>query len=394
MSPRMVVRLGIVLIVLVAAAVWSSRSPSTGNGLSATPGGVLLPGLDVNAVASIIIRTPDENVHITRKDDTWVASSLYDYPADFSKIRSELRGLSDLKVGQVVRGGDDLLDEFGLSTNVTEISLQDAGGGEVAALRLGADRMAQSGGQFGGYPDGQYLRVADGPVVLVPKSLTGFSSRSIDWVDTKFVQVPAPDIVTVGVTAPDEAYVLHIGENNAFTVEGMGENETVDASTANRLRGALNYLTFSGVADPVASDAELGMDAATRYEVSTRDGFTYVFLVGAEAENGRHVRVTVQYTEPAPPTREDAAALVEESEGEEEAADSEDRIAAKLAELTEAHTTTVAEAKKKADDLAQFAPWTFVISTYNADAMTFARDKLVKIEEPEPKEDSSGQGDT
>jgi hypothetical protein len=172
MKFRTLVILAVVFAVLIGFSVWTSREPASS--LSVEPVGSItaLEGFDANQVAEMNIEAPSGTNVLVKQNKKWVVASLFNYPAHFERIVECLRSLSDLKSGQVVRGGTEHLDEVGLAQGqVTQIRLKDSSGKILASLALGAMRSSRAGGPYGGFPQGQYFRVGEGRVPLCYRAI-------------------------------------------------------------------------------------------------------------------------------------------------------------------------------------------------------------------------------
>lgn len=133
-------------------------------------GKLILPGLDVSAVAKIEV---GDKLKLAAGDDCWTVESYQGYPADRAKIAENLLKLTELKVGQTARG--KTLDEK------SELRLRDAAGKEIAALTLGAKHPK--------YGHGRYLAF-EGETVLVTDTLDAFDGDPKRWIETKIVDEP------------------------------------------------------------------------------------------------------------------------------------------------------------------------------------------------------------
>lgn len=387
MAPRKIGILIVVFAVLLGAVLLMQRPPKQASTEGAQSGDEVLPGLDLNAVQTLRITGPEGTGVLARVDGTWRVASLHDYPVDFPELRRRLRALGELKIGQVAEGGTELLSEYGLGDRAAQLDLVDEGGSELATLTLGSTREGKQSGPYGGgYPDGQFVRAGDGPVVLVASAVGPFPADGSGWIKKQLLEVASTDVEEVSVSTTNGAYAIDFSDGHAM--EGLAEDEEINTTEADRLRRALQYLSCTTVAG--ASDVEgLGFDKASKLVARAADGVTYTALVGDMADDGRYVRFTMAYDQPPEVTQEEAEAQVPEApEGE-----NTNRVAqveAKLAELKNARDGAIQAAQEKLEELAFLEDWTFVISTYTADGMLLGRDQVVNKVEP-PEEDSAGQ---
>ena len=290
-----------------------------------------------------------------------------DYPADFDRVIREMRALAELEVGQVMKGGTDYLGEFGLAPSADDpngpdaVVFRDASGTDLGRLEIGDERMSS-----GGYPDGTYVRMGDGPVWLVATSLRRIPRTPREWVKTDIVSVYPTEIAEVQVTpAKGDAYTLSKQGADGYTLDGLAEDEEVDATVGAKATRAIQRLEFTNIADPSLSDAEMGFDEPSVYNAVTTEGLVYEATLGGEADaNNRYARFLVK-----PPVE---VPELEAEEGEEEAPDASDtdRLAARAE-----------------DENARLTPWTYVIPKRHDGELMVARQELIKkVEPPEPEE--------
>lgn len=402
MAQRKLLILAGILVALGLIAYLSSRpsKPALTQGMAS--GDVLLESLDLNAIVKITIASSNATVELARKDGIWVAESLFDYPVDFEKLRGQLTALPGLKIGQLVRGGESMLEELGLDDDRTTVTLMDESGSELAALQIGETRSSQQNTQFGGMPAGHYVRMGEGPVAIVADSLSSWTGESANWIKKQLFQVSGPSIHNVSVTHPDGSYDIRFPGGASGEVSGLQEGETTNTGNAGRLQRALSYLSCQSVADPALSDEDFGLDDTIVYRATDEDGLTYTAHIGAETDDdGRYARFDVSYEEPEAPTRDDAEALVpEEAEptatettaGEEEDAETapsrEERIDTQLATLTQEHEDKVKEVRERVEELSVLKGWTYVLASYSAGSMILPRAEVV--DQPEPPEAEEG----
>jgi hypothetical protein len=117
MSSRTLIRWLVLLALLVGVAYWLQTAPGNNEIAGLAAGSPVFTELDVNDINRIELVTRYATNILVRQDSGWVAVSFSGYPAYFPRIASFLRSLVDLTVGQVMRGGEQMLAEFGLDTN-------------------------------------------------------------------------------------------------------------------------------------------------------------------------------------------------------------------------------------------------------------------------------------
>ncbi|MFT5122685.1 MAG: hypothetical protein ACI97B_001317, partial [Verrucomicrobiales bacterium] len=370
MNSKTLIKLAVVLAVLGGIAYFTNKEPGTQTEQANGPraGQELLKDLDVNAVATIKVQSKDASSSVTRKNDKWVVDSLFDYDADFEKIVQNLTEWSELKAADLPRGGTDAT--YGLDTNATVVTLQDAAGKELASLKLGENRTSKDDGQYGPRPDGRYIKVGSGPVVLVSENMTGFPATSEDWIKQDFLAVNSSEITEVSLTVSNQTATINTADTANYQVTGLSTNEEANAANCGRAHRAIQSLRFESVADPALDDAGLGFDKPIVYTAQTKSGIAYTLTVGKEIEGGnRYARLAPSYDAPPAPTQADAEQAVPpdapkpegEAAPETPAAAPEKTRDQKVAEVLEAllaaHTKKVEETTKTAEALAPLTQW-------------------------------------
>ncbi len=356
MTNKKLVSLTAAAAVLVALAYVSSsnrkvKAPSH-------VGKSVLPQIDLSEVARIETGSPDRTKLVLESSDSgWIIKSLFGYPADIAKIRSNLLALKDLKVGHVASGKK-------LEAPVL-VDLQNAAGKSLAALRLGekhmrqpTDEMAQFGGG-GGYPSGRYVAAAGSDtVMLVKETLDAFDGDPKNWTETQISSVPSSDVTAIELASHGETLKLQKKDGN-WTLEGLGEKEEFDTSKSYSLESALSYLNFNNIIDPALSEEDLGMTTGSVYKVFLKNGENYTAKIGnAIAGTDKALRISAAFT----PTGTNA-------------------------------TENAATTKKIEDFNAKVAKWTYAISSYSAENMAKKRSDLVKAKEEPKKEEPASNDD-
>ncbi len=349
MTNKKLVTLTAAAAILVALAYFSNSNRKV-----KTPSQVgkpVLPKIDLSEIARIETGLPDSPKLVLESTDSgWVIKSLFDYPADIAKIRSNLLALKDLKVGHVA--SDKKLESPML------VDLQNDAGKSLAALRLGKKHMRQPTGQMtqfggGGVPSGRYVAApGSDTVLLVKETLEAFDGDPKNWTETQISSIPSSDVTAIELTGQDETLKLEKKEGQ-WTLEGLGEKEEFDTSKSYSLESALSYLNFNNILDPALTEAELGMTTGAVYKVFLKSGESYTAKLGNAMDGSdKAFRISAAFT----PTGTN--------------------------EIENAEITKKVEAFN-----AKTAKWIYAISSYSAENMTKKRADLIKAKE-EPKADA------
>lgn len=359
----------VVFAILCGLTFWKIWSTKPIRPEGPFPGDPVLAGLDLNQITAFMVSSAGATSRVSRKEGRWVVNTRFDYPADFRRIVEQLRSLADMKVGQVVQATDSDLGDFGLGPGqATAIQMEMANGSTSAVVLIGGPRPAQPAGGIASFPQGVYIRVGDGPVLLVDVPLGVTFGWTENWLDREIVNVPVDSVEQVTVRAPDESYTLRMPSPGNYVLEGLASNETVEVYNAGRLARALSPLTLLDVVDPAETTNDFGFGDASEVVFALRTGERYTVKVGGlrAQGGGRYLRLGVTYEKPPPP---------EELEGVEK--DSEE-----FRKRTEEFESQCAAAERKVNESdARFRMWTYVILDYQAGNLTVRRSELVRAVE-------------
>ncbi len=348
MNVKKLVGMAVVLVLLIGVAIWQHQGEKTRTRAVMADDATLLQGVDLNAITQLDITQASNHVALIKKDKRWVVDSLYDYPANFTKLADALRTMADVKTGNPIHTGNVDASEFGLDENAKTIALKD-----VVSVTLGARREASSSV---GWANQFFVQKSDnGNVYLVDYDFRPFSERSADWINKELLRVPSADIISVQSGDVE----LKQDETEWILTDLNKETEELQSSEANQLRSALQSLSCVTIADPNADFVE-----SQTYTARTKDGVTYTVKLGAKTDDGLLVRIAAEYTRPAPPI---------ESEGDDAA--KKEAYSKQL----DAFNNTAATTADNVDKLnAKLSKWTYIISHSAAESLTIPRNTLVK----------------
>ena len=371
-------------VVMGLAAYYASRQEQ--KAVPAVQAKNLFADLPVNDVEKIILYSMGNTVTVAKVGDVWAVPGLYDYPANFDKIRTALRKVVELKSQQALRVSPKQMQDLSLTspldpapagTNKTGVLVKLVGAKDqaLASLLLGKyhERKAPEGpmAMYGGYPDGRYVSVGKGDVYLVADALDDFSGEARAWLATELLNVPQQDVNEVRITGTGRAPVRLVRSEAGgdLKIEGLADTEEAEAYKVNAAGGALSYLNFADVAAPTVTAAQAGLDKPVVYNAKAKDGRIYTVGLGTTNDAGRrYAKFSVAYAPPPEP----AAAAPEQKEGAEK--DAPDKAKQKQMERAKLEQETRATNEK-------LQKWTYLIETYKTDPMTYTRNDLVKKKE-------------
>lgn len=194
---------GVAAVLGVAAYL---ANGSTKKGAPRLNGEMVLPGLDVAAVASVSF---GDTLKIAAGDEGWTVATYHNYPVDRSKLTENLLKLTELKVGQVARGKK--LDK------TTDLVLRDAKGSELAKLTLGEKHAKWGHGRYAAFK---------GETVLVSDTLEAFDGDGKSFVETKIVDTPYISFNDIVENVPEAELGFATGVVAKVTIAG-DTNRTV-----------------------------------------------------------------------------------------------------------------------------------------------------------------------
>ncbi|MDZ4199924.1 MAG: DUF4340 domain-containing protein [Kiritimatiellia bacterium] len=378
------------LRILIACAVlfgfvflrirWLDRTarPETGG----RPGDPVVR-LDVNAVARIEVAKNGQAVVVERSGNRWILSRMHGYPADSSKVADRLIRLSQMTVGQVIRGGENFLPEFGLAPLPEEerltpvenpgqplaVTLSDSAGRTLWSMKVGGFRRSAASLRDPMQTEisGQYIQGAEGDVILLGELAPDFSPEGLNWLDSSLTRIAAEEVIAVQAEGSNRTLRLTAERGGWKAQVEEQAMEWADSLDARRLAGALRYLRMAGVADPALPDEVTGMNEADRFEYRTRSGLRIEAKVGREAaETGNvYFRITADFD----PARISPSA--EKTETGEEGLPALPGEKIKEQKIEEAKFFAAA-AKER------LSPWLFMVGSHHAADFRVSRDHLIQ----------------
>ncbi|MBW7908652.1 MAG: DUF4340 domain-containing protein [Kiritimatiellae bacterium] len=351
----------LLLIVLVALAMFISKLGRRSHEASPTElGQRVLHTKDINAVERIELTSGTQQVVLARTDGEWVVGSLWDYPAQFEPIAALLRQLDQLRVGEVIRGGTEILDEFGLAESATSfpvrVKLFESAGVATDDLLIGLPRTSSAMPAGYSMPDSRYYRSGDGEVVIAEPFVEEVRRRPTDWIVSKLPSFGPGEIGSMSAYPTNGVmYALDRDADGTYSGAGALTGKVINVASAEIWFRSLQNLSTRSIVDP-ATDAEaLARGAGGSAVAHLTNGIVVRVELGAlTPENmGHYGWLTFTYEEPPALEHGDEAAL---------AADRAARDAVR------------AEAEKLQ---AQYGHWNYVFDYSQATKLLFLPDQLI-----------------
>lgn len=247
MTPRALYTVAALALAAVVLAVLGERQSAPGGVAAGDPA---LPGLaeQLDDVTRVTIVAPGGETAATleRGAGTWTVAELDAYPADLSKLRAALLGLSEARI--VERMTDDPsryerigVEDVGLETAAGTLVRIETGNGASHELILGHSDRAEE----------RYARRPGQAASILIDRDPDLALEPAGWVDPVIVDVPAERVASVSIRHADgETLELTRAEPSQrdFAVAGVPEGREVDRGTANATGGGLRGLRLEAVA--------------------------------------------------------------------------------------------------------------------------------------------------
>ncbi len=393
MNRKQLFLLVVVGLVLGGLAFYSTRSRQQEfDNRDVGIGEKLLGEFPPNEIAQITLKSRDGEVNLA-KDEVWVVRERSNYPAAFGEISEMVRKFVDLKpvqsqkVGQSQWGRLDLLapGSAGAGTNTaTLVELKGKDGKAIRSILLGKKQMRDSGGQFGGFPVGRWVALADAKesVFLVSEAFAELEPKVENWLNKDFLKVEKLRSVSLVSTNATNSWSLsRTNETADWTLADPREGETVDKNKLSGFNWAFSSPSFT---DVHPKDAEAVKDAFANpvvVNMATFEGFSYEVKIGSQPDP-ENFFITVAASGDFPKERTVPADETAEDKEKNEKAwkEQQDKLKEKL---------------KKEQGLGN---WVFKVAKWTVDSVLKDRGALMVEKKPEggtgiaPVESDAGAG--
>jgi len=387
MKTRTILILSAILCVAAALAYRSSEHKQMAVAPSASVGKKLFPDFKPQAISGISFTRANGTIAVTWSNNSWIAPAKYGYPANSDKIGNFLNGLSEIRIGQVVRVSEADLPKLSLlrpdaspSTSVTgagvSVELADDKGAKAVSFIAGKEFNSRFSGMeenpfAGDMPGGRYVKSGE-YIFLIREIPANIPASVVEWLDTDLLTARIGDIDRITMTAPGRQPVVlvRIPGSGDLAPQNIATNQVPDEEKIHRISAAFCNLQFEDVADPALSDEATGMDKPVVCSAELRDKRTLTILIGKYVEQGsrRYARVKAEFNPPPEPQPDS-----DTPESTDTAA-----VSARLARI--------GQNEKSAADVkswnAKHGGWTYIISDFYANPMFESEAGLVRTITP------------
>lgn len=299
---QFIILLALVIIVGAAGLVVRQRGRESWQTAGSSLGQKLLPGLSVNDVAQITIKSGTNELNLARRDDLWRVLERGGYPANFQQISDLLLKFADLKIIQSDEVGPAQLGRFNLlppgpdTNSGTLVELADANDKPLAALLLGKQHMKQAGGMDNeSWPDGRYVMVKGrSNVDLISDALDSADPKPENWLNKDFFSIQKPGSVSVQFPEATNSWKLvRATETNEWQLADAKPGEHLDDSKISGVTTPFSSPSFNDVLAGDTSPAAAGLTNATVVTVKTFDGFSYTARIGEKRDDNYPMMISV-----------------------------------------------------------------------------------------------------
>lgn len=271
-------------------------------------GDLLFPDIDVNAITTIKVVSPDTSFSIIKAKDRWEVAERGNYAADFDKVARFGRKLTSLTVGRAFDYDADTLARLRLKKPATPGSpkkemgtlfiLSDQNNGELARLHIGADRQRQMPEGYA-YPAGQFVRVGDEEkVFLVNRFFDTVDQSPADWLKKSIISVKPELIASIACIKTEggkknTVYELaRVADCESFS---LISGQPVKKTEADKLADALSALTLEDVKKVPDQDRPKGI--FLEYRLFDKTVYR-IFKSQSQGSDNCQVRIEVLFTAP------------------------------------------------------------------------------------------------
>jgi len=375
----------LVLVVVVGAAglLVRQRSHDSWQSGGTAIGQKLLPGLAVNDIAQITVKSGTGELNLAKRDNLWRVHERGDYPANFSQISELLLKFADLKMAQSEDIGPSQLGRFellppGAAPNTgTQVELKDATGKALGSLLLGKKHMKKTAGnpQFAGmgdegWPDGRYVLVGAGAknVAVVSDALDSVQTKPEAWLNKDFINVEKPrSIAGQFPEATNSWKLVREAEGKDWQLTDLKAGEKLDESKISGVTSPFNSPSFNDVLPGDTKPETAGLTNVTTLVIETFDGLIYSLKLGQKHDDNFPLVLTVKANMPAVRAITKDEKPEDKSRLDKEFADLQQKLANKLA--SESRLTN----------------WIYYVPSYSVESLLKGRSELLTEVKKEDK---------
>lgn len=347
----------ILTIIAAGLLLWAvilSSADKTAAPTSSAPT-YLIQGLDPATIATIEVKTLDNNVTLVRGENGFTVKDKNNYPAATKEINKLISDCLDIKREEQVTDNPDNHGELDIDDEKPgkAVRFLDAAGETITGVCIGKTN-ADSGGS--------YVRQSGANAVYVSRNVPYLRSSPTDYVDKTLASVERDAVAKIMVMDGDDSYTLRKDENNVIldTVPAGKQPKTSELDT---VFYALQSLELT---DVTRDASDLSFDRSFICEL--RDTTVYTFKI-AQKDDKTFVTCSAQFLDQTPIYKD------QEKESAEELQKKEAILLARDAaqSFTKKHQG-----------------WIYEVASWQSNKLTKKLDDLLEdASEPEPAEEEA-----
>lgn len=319
---------------------------------------VFLPGLmnKINDVAQIIISEKDRVTHLSLKNQRWIVEEKAGYQAEFSKIKTLLLGLAELKTIEAKTAKAENYGRLGVQAvgepgeaNSKQVQLLNKAGSQLYTIIVGKRKETRIPG---GKPS-VYVRESGKAKSWLVSGKIAIPSSQADWLNKKIININPSEIQSIKILQADDSQLVvskQAKSDSHYSIENLPANAKLKSEgVADSLANTLQNLSFEDVLKRSAFQANEEQTVHISYK--TFDGL--VLHAKLLEKDGKHF----------------------------------------LWFDVKTSSTDDAIVKKSNDLNANFALWVYEIPAYKAETLNKKLEDLIKAEEPNVSEPNPDKTD-
>jgi hypothetical protein len=252
MTPRFVLGLALVTLITTGAAVWVTlQQPAAGPvQIGQEPA---FPALRErpDAVAKVIVTSPEGSFTLTRAADRWVATDRHDYPVAADKLRELVVHLAEMRLIEAKTNRPDRyarLEVEDVAEGATSrlIRLEDTDGAVLAEAIIGKRRPHLTGAE----PAGTYLRRPGEAQSWLASGGIELDEQIEDWLEEEVIALEGARVRWMELRPPSgDAYaVVRDAPDAELRLDDLADGEKLKQdANLNQLLGSLAMVRLEDV---------------------------------------------------------------------------------------------------------------------------------------------------
>lgn len=243
----------------------------------------LFPNFTADQVAKIEITATGETTTLSKQNDSWMVTSMDNYPADGEGVAELLSKVTEFKNTQRVSDNPEKQSEFEVDSTGVEAKLMDTNDKVLAHLFVGKTTP--------GFLS-SYVRPADANEVYVAQGYlqSVFDKGTRTWKDRTIFNFNKGVVTQLNIISPEETVELHLDAAGAWQMlkPVAAAAQTTEVDTLLTTFSELDTDDFAAATEDLA---EYGLDTPqSTISAVLNDGTTATLHVGKEEEGKLYVK--------------------------------------------------------------------------------------------------------